>query len=463
MMNSKSDHATDGMGLPARANAAAVGVAFMFISLGAMVLSIVLSLFLPPLVGYPICMVLYGIKIGIERRHGITSPLSISLLMAYMGLLSAELTGHETMGYSGVVIFSWMIVVVGALLVAGRPFTTFYSGGKGLPGVHVTTSVIWLTTYALSLFTTLALMPNALFTVVPIAICLAGGLATLFINFVWCGRSNERQTSFRREDFQFEQISQAGADFKAFCELYAKGIVNDPKQSDGTKTWQEVAAVVEAAERSLGEDSVVFVCKHEGRLVGSIRCVLDRPGRPFPTEADIDSSFDPLRAHGRVCAIGRLTIEESYRGRGEIINGLFAGFVDLALENDVSYVISAGFRHVLPTYMKLGFEFMFDREDPRHGMRMSHGFVTYPVIFNFAEMVLNRANKTEAKFDFYGVTNKYLAERWFKRKVCLRFLHRLIGKSTPQTLDELRSLLASGATLLPNRDAPLPRTTPQRH
>ncbi|MBK6616486.1 hypothetical protein [Ottowia sp.] len=412
----------------ARPGATQVAVAFLGISLGVMVVTIMLTLFLPSEFGYGSCALLYAAKVYAERRNGITSPLSISLLFAYVVLLVTLIAGVDSTGYSGVVIFSWLLFVVGGLLVIGKPFTTFYSHGKGLPALHLTVSLIWITTYASALAATLLLMPNVLFVIVPALLCFAGGMATLFVNFVWCGKANERKTSFNKGEFAFRQISHDEPAFREFCELYGKGIANDPKQSDGTKTWQEVADVVESSERKLGADSVVFICTFEGRMVASIRCVLDRPGRPFPTEADIDSSFNELRKHGRLMLIGRLTIEDEFRGRPDIVNGLFACFVDLALEKDISFVLSAGFRHVLPIYMKLGFDFLFERSDRRHGVRMSHGFVSYPVVLDFTEMVMRRVDQESTKFDFYGVTNKFMAERWFKRTLLRRFLSRLAGK-----------------------------------
>ena len=422
------------------AGSSEVAIAFMWISLGLMVITILLALFLPSVVGYASCAALYACKLAGERRYGIRSPLTMALLAAYLGLMTAEWRGVDTTGYSGVVLFSWLTVVVGVLLACGRPFTTFYSHGKGVRMLHNTVSVIWLVTYVSALIATLALMPDPLFLFVPAALCLAGGSAMLWVTFVWCGWSNERKKRFENGDLTFRQIDHADHAFVVFCEKYARAIANDPRQGQGTKTWEEIADVVQSAERQLGEHSIVFVCEHQGAIVGSVRCVLDHPVLPLPTERDVDSSFDGLRRYGKLMLIGRLTIDEAYRGRSDILNGLFGSFVDLALERDISFVISAGFTYVLPLYMKLGFEFLYPRRDPRHGVRMSHGFVTYPVILNFEQMVLDRADSDD-RYEIKRSTNMYLAERWFKRAMTRRFARRILKRGNLSDIGAIQEVL----------------------
>jgi len=419
----------------------AVAVAFFFVSLGVMVLTLLLTLFFQSDWGYLLCVGMYATKVYAERRNGITSPLSISILAAYIAMLCASLAGVDYTGYAGAIIFTWLSVVVAVLLAIGRPFTTFYSHGRGLPSLHRVVSYIWLATYLSALAATLALIPNPLFLFVPALICIAGASATVFISFCWFGASNQRQKSFRKGDFDFTQITNAGADFQSFCDFYAQNIANDPRQGSGDKTWQEISSVVRDAETKLGADSVIFVCKHNGAIVGTIRCIVDRPGRPFPTEADIQSSFDPLRKRGRLMAVGRLAIADAYRARPDVMSGLFGGFVDLALEHDVSYVVSAGFTYVLPTYLKLGFAVLFSRADRRNNVRMSHGYVTHPVLLDFAELVTSKADPKDMKFGLYEVTNKYIAERWYKRAIVRRFLQRLQGKKRLAGLDDVRAIL----------------------
>lgn len=425
---------------PGPSSSTEAAIAFLWLSLGLMVITITLSLFLPSALAYSVCAALYVAKFIAERALKITSPLTIALLVAYGGLLGAEWLGVDTTGYSGAVLFSWLALVVGTLLAIGRPFTTFYSHGKGLRSVHIAVSVVWLIAYLTALAATFALMPSILFLFVPAAICLAGGAATLWINFVWCGRRNARRTETEIGDFRFRQISLDDPAFNLFCEKFAQAVSNDPRQKDATKTWQQVASLVEQTERQLGGHSFVFVCEHKDAIVGAVRCVLDHPVFPLPTEQDVGSSFDGLRTYGKLMLVGRLNIDEGYRGRPEVMSGLFRCFVDLALERDISYVITSGLTYMLPTHLKLGFEFMYGRKDPRHSVRGASGFVSYPLIMNFETMVMQRTSVDE-KFEFKEAANAYLSERWFKRAVMRRFLRRLRRRSNLTDIAAIQQVL----------------------
>jgi len=425
-----------------------VAVAFMGVSLLVMLATIFLALFTPGEVGYPACAAIYAIKVYAERKCGIVSPLSIGLLTVYSLLTGSLFLGIDSAGYAGVVVFSFLGMLVGVLLAMGKPFTTFYSRGRGEPLVHKVVSWIWLTAYAGALVTTLALMPSPAFVIAPAVICLVAALAMLFVNFVWCGSGVQRKSRMEREDLTFSEITKRSADFEAFCQLYGRSIATDPKQNAGNRTGEEVAEVVRKSEIAMGNDSIVFVCKKGDEVIGGMRCVLDRKGRPFSTEADINSSFDPLRKHGNVMLIGRLSVAEEHRGRPDIISGLFNGFVNLALERDISFVVSAGFRHGLPMYFKLGFDFLFDRHDARHGVRMSHGFVSHPIVLDFRAVVLSKADDEVIDGVYSGQTNKFLAERWFKRFLLRRFVRRLLSKHELSSIEDIRQAMATAQPLV---------------
>lgn len=281
----------------------------------------------------------------------------------------------------------------------------------------------------------------------------------MFVNFGWRGPAGGRKRDFEIEDLRFLELDQAHPMFNAFCQFYASAIVNDPRQERSSKTVEEVAAIVDAGEHALGRDSHVFIALQAGRIVGSIRCVLDRPGRPFPTEADVGFTLDPLRRYGRVMLVGRLAIAEDVRTRPAVLTHLFACFVNLALERDVSYVLSDGFRHVIPTYTRVGFELLFQRSDRRHAARMAHGFVCYPVLLDFVEMILERARHDDApQLDFYPVTDKVLAERYYKRALVRDWLTRLTGRRRPRGIHEIRQnlpdVLTSAADSAPSNSPP---------
>lgn len=418
----------------------AVGVAFIFVSIGVMVVMLMFSLLFQETWSYALCASIYAIKICIERRFGITSPLSIAILVAYLVFLGMTIIGHDITGYTGVFIFAWLLCVVSSLHVLGKPFTSFYAVGRGFRDVHRAVSKIWVVTYAAALVTSLALMPHYLFVVLPSILCVCGAAMTLFVSFVWCGRKNERQERFNRNGLQFYRIKNSHSDFAQFCEFYARHIMDDPRQDQGTKTLPQLTQNVRDMETALGAASAIILCKENDILAGCIRCVMDSPDIRLPTEKEIDSPFDNLRRHGKLMEIGRLAIDERYRSRSDVINGLFSAFVDLALEHDVSYVVSSGFSYVLPIYLKLGFEILFHKSDRRYAIRRSHGYVTHPLLLDFAELILYRS-QSGLKYGMYEMANPYLAERWFKRATVKRFIARKLGKNDLRGLHQIRAVL----------------------
>ena len=426
----------------ARGPSAGVAVAFMFASLGAMVMSIVLALLLQSTVGYLLATVMYGVKFTIERHHGITSPLSVALLTVYAVLAGMSAVDVDFAGYAGVIVMSVMTIMVGGLLAIGRPFSSFYSNGRGLPQVHRAVSWIWLGTYGCAIAATLALIPHIAFLVVPIGILLTGAALTLVVNFLWCGPGLRRRKQSVVNDLEIVQISHNSLRFEEFCTFYSTAIVNDPRQSEGRKTRLQIADAVRAAELALGDDSVIFACLHKGAIVGSIRCVLDRSGRAFPIEREGGFSLEPLRRRGeRLMAVGRLAIAPAMKTRPDVIAHLFGSFVDLALERDITVVLSAGFKHVLPIYQRVGFHHLFAESDPRHGVRMAHGFVSYPVLLNFRQMIFARVGNDPPKTDLKSTANPYLAERWYKRALVRGWMRRLLGRAAAESIDDVRALL----------------------
>lgn len=425
------------------ADSARIATAFMLLSIGVMLPTLALALLLQTAASHLICAAIYGGKVAVERRCGIISPLTLTLLACYLGLWAAGMAGVDLEGYTGVVVFSVLAVLVGGLLAAGRPFTTYYSHGRGNPHVHRLVSWIWLGTYLLAIAATLLLIPDRSFMVVPPAICLAGACATLFVSFCWTG---PRRSSFSVGDLSFAPLASDDPRFAEVCHFYAQAIAQDPRQGFGELSVDQVADQVRASERAAGERSHVFVCWQRERIVGCVRCLIDQPGVPFPTEVDGGFSLDPLRRLGRVMVVGRLAIADDARARPDVLSNLFACFVNLALEHDVDWVLSAGFRHVLPTYMRLGFELLFHRSDARHGVRMSHGYISHPVLLDFRRLIFERARVDAAKLDFYGVTNKLLAERYYKRALVRGWFAAATARRRPQDIHAVRALLGPGGS-----------------
>jgi hypothetical protein len=415
-------------------------VLFMFLSFGGMIVGLgIISLF-QDYSAYAMCALLYAAIVAIELRFRVRSPLSISLLVLYAGLAILDYATKDYTGYAGIFIFSWLSAMSTALLLLGKPFTAFYSNGKGLRSLHYASSLIWTAAYALSLLASVLLMPDVLYLIVPYALCISAGLLTMFMNLFWFGRANSRRDHFGIEEFEFRRLLSDSPQFPAFCDFYARQIYR-PGDDGNSKTIEEIAAVVSTTEKGLGMDSYVFVAEHAGRIVGCIRCVLDREGRPFPLETEMSSSFDPLRRIGKVMYVGRLAVDHAYRERPDVLNGIFKCFLDLCLSKDVAFVVAEGFSHRLPTYLKLGFEILFERSDKRHAIKMSHGYICYPVYMNFAYLVFNRDDVALKKYHFSDFINPYLAERWYKRSALRYFFKSRLIWPWRFTLPQVRAIL----------------------
>ena len=118
-------------------------------------------------------------------------------------------------------------------------------------------------------------------------------------------------------------------------------------------------------------------------------------------------------------------------------------------------MLSAGFQHVLPIYRRVGFDHLFPESDARHGVRMAHGFVSYPVLLNFRQMIFARVGNDQPKTDLKSTANPYLAERWYKRALLRRWTRNWLGRTAPESIDEVRALLdpSPGPTSSPKSSA----------
>ena len=395
-------------------------VLFMFLSFGNMIVCLGIISFVQHWVAYFICALLYAALVTIELCFQIKSPISISMVVLYLGLTVLDYSTDQYKGYAGIIIFSLMSLLSGLLLLWKKPFTAFYSSGRGMKSLHYTVSALWCAVYLCSLLASILLMPQVSFLIVPYILCISCGLFTIFLNLVWFGRRNEFQSNFIIGDFSFNRIDPSHPDFEHFCRFYAQKI-HRPGDDGNEKNVDDLVEIVASVERKLGSFSYIFIATHEKKIIGCIRCVLDQKSCSFPLEEDMQLSFDPLRRIGRVMYLGRLAVDINYRERPDVLTGLFKCFVDLALSKDVSFVVAAGFAHRLPTYFKLGFELLFDRSDSRHAAKMPHGYISYPVYLNFSRLIFHRRESFQSKYKFADFINRFLVERWYKRNA-LRYV-----------------------------------------
>jgi hypothetical protein len=417
----------DGTEATARTNSTLrhVPVFFMFSSFLNMVLCLSFIFFAPAHLIFPLCTASYALLAAAELFIGVRSPVTLSLLAIYFGLAClADFVPEVALytQYMGALIFGWLSLLVGGLLLAGKPFTSFYGKGRGLASLQRATSLVWLVAHVASFTASLYFMPDELFIFVPCAICVLAGLVTIALNLVWFGPAHAREEQFSVGPIEARQLRIGTSEFDGFCEFFTRHSAADhgSKNDEELKGWTEI---MRATEADLAKRSVAIGAFEGGRLVGSIRCVLDRRGHALPMEEQLNTSFDGLRKHGRLLYVGRVAIEEAYRQRPEVMASLFKAMVDVALQNDVAFLVVTTFTNRVPTFMKLGFEPLFSRNDPRYLYREPFGIAVVPLVMNLSRLGMSGDYQKGPHQHFSGQLNPYLQERWYKRMV-LRHLWR---------------------------------------
>ncbi|MBB5393828.1 MULTISPECIES: GNAT family N-acetyltransferase [unclassified Herbaspirillum] len=388
-------------------------VLFVFFSLANMIVCLGLVMFVQHSVAYMLCALLYAVLITAELHFQIKSPISVSMLGLYVGLTALDYFTEQYEGYAGFIIFAWLSLLSGLLLLWRMPFTAFYSKGRGIRQLHYAISTLWCVVYTSSLLASTLLMPHVSFLIIPYLLCIGCGLLTIFFNFVWFGKRNELQQHFVMGDLSFRRVTTHSADFNRFCHFYAQQTHHSIDDGSG-KTEREIADDLAKHERQLGKASHIFIAEHKKKIIGCIRCIVDRRKSSFSMEKDMQVSFDPLRRIGKILYVGRLAVDPIYRDRPDVLNGLFKCFAELALSKDISFVVAESFASRLPTYLKLGFEILFERSKKHHAY-MSENHICHPVFLNFSRLIVYRNESNLDKYQFSEFINKYLAERWYKR------------------------------------------------
>ncbi|KFF67591.1 hypothetical protein IW01_14680 [Pectobacterium brasiliense] len=409
-------------------------VFFMFISLVNLIFCLGFIFFIDLKIAFVIAFFCYLFIVTLELKHNIRSPVSIFMLLMYTVLTILSwfdiYIGHR----AGIIIFTSLALLVGGLLLVGKPFTAFYSAGRGLRVLHYTNSAIWLQAYLLSLFFSIWFVPEIEFILVPYAICVMAGLVTIFFSIVWFGNNNIRKDKFSINNFDFKRITESTAKYQRF---FIEKVLSDEQRSYLllNELQHEIANSVFD-----GNDNVLIFCAYDGdKMVGCIRCVLANEV-PLPIENEANLDLQNLKRIGSILQVGRFSIDEKYRERPEIITGLFKCLIELALAKDISFIIGNAATHRVTLYMKLGFHLLFPPSDPRSRVKLPYGTLCTPVIMNFSNLIIKNRDEV-SKYGFIDYVNRYLLERWYKRAALRYYLKKTSRRPWELEVKDIRKLL----------------------
>lgn len=391
----------------------------MLLSLMTMVLAL-LCLYLAPIKVAPFVSAgLYALLFAMERRHGVTSPITSVMLGFYAPLAVSRFITDDIAwsAYAGPAVYGVLALMVFGLLAIGRPFTAVYSRGAGLPALHQRMSVMWGSLHLAAALAGYFLMPSLAFLYVPMALMLIGATATLVMNFVWMGPGFGRQKRFELGRFRFEQVETEAAR-EDFYTVIAEAYRGDLARAAGPSRRIDAARIkaehlASDAKRGAGA-AIPFLVRDGAKPVGGICLFLDHPELGLPIEAEAGISLDVRRATGALVEMGRLGILPTYRLERKVLTGLFKCVIETAIERRVSWVMNDSFTFQVGLYSKIGFQPIQDEpyvcaEEGSTG----YGLKALPMTLDLERMI-RLDQRTTTTSEVQDILQPFVVERFFK-------------------------------------------------
>lgn len=399
------------------------GMLFHLFSPAFLVGSLVVLLLAPPAPALLFCAALYGIVVLGEATCGVYSPESLALLAGYAALTVAFYAAAEARPalyqYAGIGILAMLALVQGALLISQRPLAGFYLHGRGYRQLQLALTRLWLVAYGSGLAASLTVIATPWFHYVPLVSVMAGTAGILMLSFITFGTAHRRARKFELGDYAFREAERTADARAAFLEAYAEEIWSSVNRGSARgQGAHSKAAILEDAwrtEQAITDQGSVYYFNafHQGRIVGGIGVVLDRPGRRLPAEEGIGVSLDRLREIGRVMEVRRLSIDREHRLQPDILRGLFKCIIEVALENRVSFIVDFAFSFAAPVLDKVGLRIL---NIPGCDVRM-FGAPMRLLAMNLAALTVTKAQGVTSAASVGGLLNAYLLDRYVKQLV----------------------------------------------
>ncbi len=397
-----------------------IATRLMLVSQIIMVAAIITQYFAPLYVAPVIATSFYfGLWLA-ERNVGITSPVTLLMTLFYLVFSLARylIEDQSWLVYAPSVIYFTLAMLVFGFLLCGKPFTSFYSDGKGFAPLHLTMSIVWGVLHVCSGLAGYFLIPSIMFLYVPLGLMILGSIVTLWLNFVSMGQSYERKTNFVFGNFNFRE-AKTQEDREIFYRVVAKSYRADVQKALGMRRRVDEDMIITAHKNSddkRGGAQIPFIVFEGDIPIGSICLFLDNSdGLPIEGETDIDLTF--WRKKGRVAEVGRLGLVRTHRFNQMALKGLFKCVVEVAAEKSICYILNDSFYFQVSLYKKIGFLTLVDQPYLcPYESTSGFGLECIPMIMDLANMV-RLDDETNITADVHDILSPYVIERFFKRLV----------------------------------------------
>jgi hypothetical protein len=325
-------------------------------------------LLLPAGAALPICASLYAIVVLGEARHGTYALQSLVLggyfagcaLAVAFGMFPDEpvLQRYAAAGGAAAVFF----LSLGSM-VRGTPLHGRCAEVWEPRAVRRAKAGVWLAVCPPIIVLSLPWVSASWVVAgVQCGLALLGTVAAGVIDFGYCGRRYRRRKEFVLGGFTFREIEREDAMIARFFGSYADEMfaaVSRDRRARVRYSRSEIFEEVSRTERAVTARVLHFNAYDGDKIVGGVAVALDGPDRRLPVEKSLGVTFDPLRRHGRIIEVRRLSVDASYRFQQDIIRGLFKCAIEVALENDVSFMVDLAFHFVVNLLRKAGFEALY--------------------------------------------------------------------------------------------------------
>nr|VFK63153.1 MAG: hypothetical protein BECKUNK1418G_GA0071005_103016 [Candidatus Kentron sp. UNK]VFK71375.1 MAG: hypothetical protein BECKUNK1418H_GA0071006_10635 [Candidatus Kentron sp. UNK] len=383
-----------------------------------------------------------------ELSQGIVSPITQTSLFLFVLSALAFFFGSGSeawIPYMGSLFLGALFIVSAGFLAAGRPFTVFYSADRGHRVKHWVVSGLWTLAYFTGSLLAFLLMPDVSFVYAPMLILVGAAVLTLVFNLLWFGAATRHTKAFEYKGFRFAEIGNTPELLTQFYNLAAKEFWPSVRYSSecSVHSLAELRERLQAIDQPYENRILRFMAWMNTKPIGIICCIFDDSRVGLPVEKEASLRIDELRRAGKVMEIGKFAIASGYRAHQSLFLGLLRCVIDVALEHQVSFVISDSYVSQTELYRKIGFSDL--AYEP---FRDANGAECVMLALNLSMAVVYESNRKASTTmneltnlpmgKLTPLSNNHLAERCYHRLVLRYFWRQRQRRPYDLLVSELR-------------------------